>query len=36
MNRTGASWDATFAPPDHEIIDLDELVVLVERLAARA
>jgi putative hydrolase of the HAD superfamily len=32
MNRTGTKWGASFAPPDHEITDLDELVVLVERL----
>jgi len=32
MNRTGAPWVAPFAPPDHEISNLDGLMVLVRRL----
>jgi putative hydrolase of the HAD superfamily len=32
MNRTGAAWAAPFARPDHEVANLDELVVLVGRL----
>lgn len=33
MNRDGAPWPPGLAPADHEVADLDELVVLVERLA---
>lgn len=36
MNRSGAPWAAPFAPPDHEIADLDELVALVKRLSGAA
>ena len=32
INRERAPWSAPFAPADHEIADLDQLVVLVERL----
>lgn len=34
LNRSGAPWPATLAPPDYEIPDLDALVRLVEGLQA--
>jgi putative hydrolase of the HAD superfamily len=34
MNRTGGAWDAPYAPPDHEVVDMDGLVALVEGLLA--
>ncbi len=34
MNRSGGAWTAPYAPPDHEVVDMDGLVTLVERLLA--
>ena len=34
MNRTGHAWAGPYAPPDHEVADMDDLVALVEGLLA--